>query len=441
VLKATTRVSAILLLVISLGGCIAVGRVDRRAGTLTQQVAVIQNRSVLLNLARASRDEPLYFMAMNQLSASGTTDFRFTPPTFFLGPASILSKIPTDRIAQFDINGSTFLDNATNTSFQMSLLGAKDFYNGLMGPITLEDVNLLLHQGYSRQLIFYLIIDKATISYPITGDAAAQAEAARAGKLNTLVTYNQPSADPADRLTHANLTHPPQPLNLRSYYWFQYLIMQALRHGLTTETYEAPDDSDTSTSDPSASPTTAKPAPPRRPRGKMRVYAELCYDRALADPKMLGEIDPASICGVKPYTRASSEVDSAPLAVTLHDPNFPLAGVKMDIEVSTRSIYQIFYALGGMIRSGANVELLDFGLPAETVDEQPLVSVRVGQQSLNPFGPSDCFSSLGFEGRSYCVPQDGADNTKRIFGILNALLALKQSVSDQPVTQTVRVTQ
>jgi hypothetical protein len=91
-----------------------------------------------------------------------------------------------------------------------------------------------------------------------------------------------------------------------------------------------------------------------------------------------------------------------------------------------------------MVRSGSNITLMDFNLPAERVEESPLVDVEVRGADL--LGRGDCFSALNFEGRSYCVPQD-ADNTKRIFGILNALLALKQSVSDQPVTQTVRITQ
>jgi hypothetical protein len=39
------------------------------------------------------------------------------------------------------------------------------------------------------------------------------------------------------------------------------------------------------------------------------------------------------------------------------------------------------------------------------------------------------------------VPVEGAANTKRIFGILNALLALKQSNADLPTTQTVRIAQ
>lgn len=423
---------------LSLSSCIAVGQLDRRAVTFTDQVAIIQNQSVLKNLARASRNEPLYFLALNQLSATGTTDFHFTPPQYFLGPLAILNKNPVDRLATFDTNGSTFLDNATNSSFQMSLLGAKDFYNGLMGPITLQDVDLLLHQGYSRELIFYLAIDKATVSF--TDDGSDPATETDPTKVHTLVVYNTPSANPDDRLTHGNLDRAPGLTDLHSYWLFQYLIMQAMKHGLTTETYQTPDTSAGTLGDELVTRLlgSSAAAPGASPKPKMKVAAALCYDRALAkDAAALSEIDPKSFCGGTHKDDKGATGAATPLAVTLHDPGF-LQGKKLDIEVSTRSIYQIFYALGGMVRTGANITLLDFGLPSEKEEEQPLIGIQVAGES--PIGRDGCFSRLNFEGRSYCVPQD-ADNTKRIFGILNALLALKQSVSDQPVTQTVRITQ
>ena len=54
-------------------------------------------------------------------------------------------------------------------------------------------------------------------------------------------------------------------------------------------------------------------------------------------------------------------------------------------------------------------------------------------------GGSGCFVDLGYEGERYCVPLEGVDNTKKIFNILNALLAPKTSPGDLPVTQTVRI--
>jgi hypothetical protein len=377
-----------------LGGCIAVGAVDRRAATLNEQVAQTQNQGVLLNLARAAREEPIYFMAMNQLSASGTTDFRVGAPQFFLGP-----RLPApDQIATF-VGGTTFLDNSTNSNFQMSLLGSKDFYNGLLSPLGLQDVDLLLHQGYSRELIFYLVIEKATITtIPAPGATAPPPQ----------VIYN----DPADAKTF--------PL-------FEYYIKEAMEHGLTTDTYEAPDETASDSNDQTASDAKAKSA--KRP--SLTTHAELCYDRALAIQKDIADIAPDSFCGAKPAVRRAGEG-----AVTGGLP-VKLNGQNLQIDVTTRSIYGIFYYLGGVLRheQQSRVQLRHYDLPAEDTKDEPLLQVVEG-------GHGDaCFTSVSYEGKSYCVPREGADNTKRIFGILNALLALKQTITDQPVTQTVRIEQ
>jgi hypothetical protein len=51
-----------------------------------------------------------------------------------------------------------------------------------------------------------------------------------------------------------------------------------------------------------------------------------------------------------------------------------------------------------------------------------------------------CFASISFEGKSYCVPENGAESTKRIFGLLTQLLALKTQTGDLNATPVVRVT-
>jgi hypothetical protein len=59
-------------------------------------------------------------------------------------------------------------------------------------------------------------------------------------------------------------------------------------------------------------------------------------------------------------------------------------------------------------------------------------------------GPADaggCFSELVFEGVHYCIPRQGAENTKRTFSLLAQLLALKTQAGDLAITPTVRTIQ
>jgi hypothetical protein len=377
-------------------GCVAVGKIDQRATRLNEQVADSSNQGLLMNIARASHEEPIYFMAFNQLAGSGTTDFKLGAPQFFIGP-----HLPAaDEIATFGAQGSIALDNQTNTNFQVSVLGSKDFYNGLMGPLDLRDVDLLLHQGYSRELIFYLVIEKAKIT--VIPDPGQKEQL-------PIVVYNDPRQAASFRL-------------------FQTYIGQAMVHGLTTETYEvegAPQPEDDSGSGGNGGGKKHGPPPPT-------IEAELCYDKALADPTDLPHIPAGSFCGDKPAKRQYSQETSsgAPLFVTLN-------GQKLQIDVTTRSIYEIFYYLGRIVAAGQEVDLQPFALPAETIAREPLMDVRVGPDARD----GGCFSTIVYEHQRFCVPIEGAQNTKRIFGILNALLALKQSAGDLPTTQTVRVAQ
>jgi len=137
-------------------------------------------------------------------------------------------------------------------------------------------------------------------------------------------------------------------------------------------------------------------------------------------------IPPESYCGAKPDVRSAAEAEGGPLYVTI-------GGQRQKIEVTTRSIYGIFYYLGHVIANGEPVVLRDYHVPNETTQEAPLIDVRTGGVGAGP-----CFTEVEYEERSYCAPMD-SDNTKRIFALLNALIALKQSPGDLPITQTVRI--
>jgi hypothetical protein len=388
---------------LALSGCIAVGNIGQRAITVNQEVGSSQNQFELLNLVRAAHEEPIYFVAFNQLGASGTMEFRAGAPQVFAGP-----HLPAaDKVAEF-VGGTNFLDNQTNTNFQMSLLGSKDFYSGLMAPLGLRDVDLLLNQGYSRELIFYLVIAKAKITI-VSKDGTPST-------FPPQVIYN----DPGDA---------------KNFQLFQYYIKEAMEHGLTTETYEAPDASADS-SDSSDSTDASGKTKPKKPT--LTTQAGVCYDKALALPSDLADIAPGSFCGDKPSIRPAATGAATPLYVTLHDQSFALHDQKLQIDVTTRSIYEIYYYLGRIISSGQPMQLQAFDLPAEKIEAAPLIDVVTGHTLLMG---EDCFSGVSYEGETYCVPREGAQNTKHIFGILNALIALKQSTGDIPVTQTVRIQQ
>jgi hypothetical protein len=385
------RIWLILISALALSGCLTFGAVERRSTAINEGVGATGNRAVLLNLVRASRAEPLYFMSLTTLHATATGDLKLGLPQGTLGPVDFPVRVAQNYT--FGANASNTLDNNTTTSFDMGVLASKDFYAGLLAPLGVADVDLLLHQGFSRELVFYLVIDHAKVT-PLSDDDPLK-------KGGPFVLYNDPTA--------ANFKGPAG---------FQEYMRQAMITGLTTQTVPAPQDvAEGKKSGPSV---------------------ELCYEPALATSEGRSEIaDSKSICGAEtPKETAKGDTSSA-LMVKLVS---PLDGKKhnYEIEVTTRSIFGIFNYLGALIAGGDedDLRLHDYQLPAEKPDTDPILDVLARGEA-----GSGCFTAVSYGGERYCVPQKGAENTKRVFAILNMLIALKQAPGDLPITQTVRIEQ
>jgi hypothetical protein len=90
-------------------------------------------------------------------------------------------------------------------------------------------------------------------------------------------------------------------------------------------------------------------------------------------------------------------------------------------------VYGIYQFLGRIVRTDNPIRLRGRG------DDELLLTI-VRRDVL-----TSCFVALDFEGIAYCVPNEGAENTKRVFGLLTQLLALRTLVGDLAITPTVRV--
>jgi hypothetical protein len=404
------RLCLILVSTLALSGCMTFGAVERRSTSINEGVGASGNRAVLLNLVRASRAEPLYFMSLTTLHATATGDLKVGLPQGTLGPVDFPVRVAQNYT--FGTNASNTLDNNTSTSFDMGVLGSKEFYAGLLAPLGVADVDLLLHQGFSRELVFDLVIDHAKIT-----EVAADNDHHPTGP--PYVVYN----DPTDR----NFQNVP--------FGFQYYIEQAVIHGLTTETIApsgeggAKEKPDAAAGIPEllgavANALNKKPSSPK---------VALCYEPALATgPAQADLADSKSICGRTGEHQASDQA-SAPLFVKL-----TIGGQMhyLEIEVTTRSIFGVFNYLGQMIANRDEDAVRLHQYTSERSNTDPILDLTAGGAD---FG--GCFTAVSYAGGHYCVPQKGAENTKRVFAILNMLIALKQSPGDLPITQTVRIEQ
>jgi hypothetical protein len=95
-------------------------------------------------------------------------------------------------------------------------------------------------------------------------------------------------------------------------------------------------------------------------------------------------------------------------------------GGRVDIEIAMRSTYGIFQYLGELVAA-----------------DRPLRSIETEQVFFAlTKGSDNCFVSVDYESRSYCVPQDEGG---RVVSLLGQLLALSTSVNDLPQVNTLRL--
>ncbi len=409
-----------------LSGCLAMGDIDHRATTFDQGVGSFQNRAILLNLARASLKEPMYFVSVGTTNAQGLSDFRASMPSFEEGP----KLTPTLHAYTFSPGGSTYWDNQTYTNTQMNVFSTHDFYQGLMSPLTLDEINLLLHQGYQRQLLFFLTIAKAKIT-PLGPDFKPDPNRP------PYYLYNDPDGAQTN------------------YQEFVGHIELAMEAGLTTDVAVEPKADESGSADQVIA---AAPAPPSAPGAKsggvefvVKAAAKPaprvveCLDEALQSTRghtfvkaLKAQHQPVHLCG---------EAAAGPQknVVFWRDSNGQVEA--QQIEIVFRSTYEIFRYLGALINeqdtkdardcanqpSHAAPTICDYTMPDTPTPIGPLFRVEPGSVA------ETCFTAVTYSNRRYCVPNGGQDldMTKDVFNILISLIALKQSPGDLPTPQAV----
>ena len=344
------RACGVVLAAVLIAGCVARGEIQNHVGRINKSVGVSLNDAILLNIVRASRDEPLYFTSLPTISGQGTATLSTGLPTITIGPGQTASQ------QQFAVSNS--LANETISTFDMGVLSSSAFYTGLLGQISLDEANLIAHQGYSRALLFSVLVDKIRIT----------------------------SGDNVEEI-------PNDPTKAETFRSFEQYLYLAVHYGLSVETQTGSD-------------------------GK--AISRLCFDLALAGT------------AEKPYVRRSPIQCGSPIRDTGAQLGFVINGQPQTIEIKLRSPNQIFRYLGSMVdaASAGRTVTLQGDLPGTT--QGPLLTV-----TKDPL--ANCFARVKYGGQVYCVPNTGSENTKRIFQMVNQILALNTSTTDIPPTQNIYI--
>ena len=410
----------------TLCACAAVdSTVAPRYDTVSRSIALARNESILLNIVRASHDYPLSFSTVSQVIPQMTNTTTIGSPQFLVGPnpkcatfsnsiagAACLSVPPSPvRDVVFGNQNNASDAIAIQTQFTLSTQETKDFYNALLRPVDLYVLNFFIRQGYSRELLFWLFLDSVEIKFEGRGTLGFQ--------FNPPYDYGCPQLDPRKRCFRE---------------WVELATVTGLSVDQHTEKEKGKD-------------------------GKSETFSRFCFDQVLAvrgqkamelaspgrrkfimekyvDPGTLQALSPT--CG-SPWPKADTEQAAAD---TLR---FRVGALQF--KLLPRSAYGIYQFLGKLLRqSRGGPDLGDMQIPdyVRPDDVRPeLSTVQEDRHLLNVVinQSSACFAETHFMDGTYCVPEEGSANTKRIFGLLAQLLALQTSATDLAITPTVHAVQ
>jgi hypothetical protein len=381
-----------------------------------------RNDSTLLNIVRASHSEPLNFVAVSKytgladLTAGASAQFVFAPhsssPTATYGPIAGGAK-----------NSNTF--DAAN-------LDTQEFYTGIMTSVDIKELHWLLRQGIPRELIFHLLLDSIKLTLP-NGDMyelrndptddqwteAGEPPESFSPRCEYLAQQRYP-----ERPRDTSYYQPPfgsEPMDVWRglhyndcrYHKFRYFIRLAINYGLTTEQVEV-----------------ANPKWPFDKKTQLMTLPkwQFCYDAAIASEFGLSHVKYSpSACGSK-LPRSKEDY-------------FEFGGVESrnsvirKIAPVLRSPMAVFRYLGVLLRSQPAADRVTLATSAvqnmETPDPRLLTIVG------SSFG---CFAEASHFGEHYCVPAEGAENTKSAFSVLGSLVALHIKRTDLPASSTVLIT-
>jgi hypothetical protein len=443
------------------GACAIIDPVDSRYDTISRSLAKSRNEAILLNLIRASHDDPLSFTTIANVTPALTNTSSFALPSFMFGPripltaaAAATSAAPLFSPGRDVIFGNTTAGNTTaiSTNFNVSTQETYAFYDGFLKPIDLQVLNYFVRQGYQRELLFWLFTDAAEIKI----------DDHRYG-----FRYDPPN--------DFGCFEKNVPTLLKDV-CFSDLVRVATVSGLTVEAQTQQKSS-----------TGGKPA--------TTVYTQFCFnqvqqqraERAMRLPERIPPKDippedipawetlkklhssPLLYMTHKPTCGEAWKVQSEPQSDTFSFPRDPHAHVTFTI--TPRSAYGVFIFLGSVMKwewermkwESGQIEQLGYGrrcyypgVPENThvpcdrkdVTEPPtLWTVRDGRTMMAEElikvvhnGAGHCFAQTLFRDGDYCVPDD-ATTTKRIFGLLAQLIAIQTQASDLSITPVVRIIQ
>lgn len=147
-----------LCLVVALAGCAGVDRFGSRAVTYNQQLQESRKTAIILNILRASDDEPLQFSEVTTVTGQGSVQANAAGELPLIGSAA-----GGPRLFNFLPGGQA----SGGPAFTVANLNTQEFFNGITAPIKPEIIASYASIGYSRYTLLPLLV--STIEFDRAG--------------------------------------------------------------------------------------------------------------------------------------------------------------------------------------------------------------------------------------------------------------------------------
>ncbi len=460
---------ALSLAALLLSGCGTVDEFAPRAARFNDNASTAATDNILRNIIRTSLAEPVSFVSVSKITASRLADLKIGVPTLTFG------KNQTAAQKQFVFSGNV-LDNSMGYSLELSQLGTSEFTDALMTPLPPDNFENLAAQGFSRELISYLLID--SVELRVIGvvddrnDKTALATAIRNALgdgttdkhppkiTETIVYHNDPTLDdparcptrdfsaffnqyaplvphhfaPTDADAYAPaVTHQegrPDPCEFHS---FQFLVAEALRYGMR---FEPKPDAGGNDGAQAAAALPDAPTPPAStgkkadPASSAPAVAQpatkwqLCYDPNAAN-QYAARYMAAVFHNMGSFSCGAEEERKDQFVFAIDGgPDYP--DLLVQPVVTFRSLYAVFAYLGTLVRLASQTDRMPLLY-------DPHLAYAGGDDHLFPIvnRTSHCFISSDVDGRPWCVP-DNAYRAKSALAILQLLLQRNTKRIDLP---------
>lgn len=407
---------------------IAAGCVDAslppRAHSINEGTQDVRESAILLNIVRASRSEPLNFVALSKYTGTGSVNASYTA----LNNNLVRFGNPANVVIGGAATAATVANQAN--SFDVGTLENRDFYGGFMSPLDLESLNLLMNAGLNREIVFHSVLQAVRVANkrgePFLLENKPEEDAwteggvveRRSERCKALYPAGPDAAGESnfEPILRTPIWLPPHEADCR-YQKFLFFLRLAVRYGITVEAVPLPG-GPAGRGKGGAGPKAASKGEP----GASARYV-VCFDPAIARESKLpgGKVDAPGACGRR--TTAGDTKDANEFRFLFHN---AIGGVVPIV----RSPYAVFQFYGDLLEthSSRQVSLSQYSLRKDRRRESRLLTVERGG--------GDCFARTTYNGRQYCVPNANTKNTKEIFVLLNTLVALSTNRSALPVSPT-----